>query len=423
MRTWLLFASFAAALATCAKASAEPLDAALRAAISELQRGQTIDAAVGLVRQATRQAPRLGAAHLMAGDLFSLLGGVDALASHPASGATRDVSTRAARLLPSTDPATLRAELQARAAHLGRPAGALPLNVIGIEGRFDHVLLVDIAGPRLFVLTRRGDDFVVVNDFYASVGLMGGGKAREGDMRTPLGAYRITSELPRSRIRSYHGSFAWVLDYPNRDDRMAGRTGSHIWIHGVPPGTIARPPFSTEGCIALSNEDLEALRRLVRINRTVVVIVESVNWAPRDAWLAARDAARQPPGHRDPPAPPIAQTTAARDAEAVRATMERQAEHSTSGVVSGRTVAAARSGGTASPPARASALRLTGGGRATAVVTSGGATLRQSPRGPMVANVPGGTLLIVLGQDEAGWLRVRHGGEEAFVFGGRVTAN
>ena len=152
----------------------------------------------------------------------------------------------------------------------------------------DHVLLIDVNAPRVFLLGRRGGELAVEADCYTSVGVLGGGKAQEGDLRTPVGTYRIRKELPPAKLQRYHGAFAWVLNYPNPDDRAAGRGGSNIWIHGMPPGTLTRPPFSTEGCVALSNTDLEALRRRIRFDRTLVVVVDDLVWAPRDRWLAAR---------------------------------------------------------------------------------------------------------------------------------------
>lgn len=418
-RSWLL-AGIAAALMGCSAAAAEPLDAALRAAISELQTGGTIDRAIGHVSRATVETPRLGAAHLLAGDLFSLLGGVAPLSPEQGAGAARDVSTRSARLLPSADPATLRTELQARAAHVGRPADSLPLNVLGIDRRIDHVLLVDIAGPRLFVLARRGNGLQVVGDFYASVGLMGGGKAEEGDMRTPLGVYRITGELPPSRIKAYHGAFAWTLDYPNADDRAAGRTGSDIWIHGVPRETIARPPYSTEGCIALANEDLQTLRRMVRFSRTAVVIVDRVTWATRDAWLSARERVlNRPEGQRSAEAR-AGRIAATRVGLLTPEMIEPPRDGRLDQAAAGREPQPPVVAGAAS---RDRGIAGMGQDRGGTVIVSADASLRQWPRGPIVANVPRGTPLTVLGSETGGWLRVRHQSQEAVVFQGLVAGD
>lgn len=287
----------AALLAACllalpGAARAQAADAELRQAIVTLNRGGDIGATLAILDQAVRNEPRLGAAHLLSGDILALMGGVAPPADLSAGTATDSMTARDLRLRPPSDIAELRADLRARSAHIAREPNQLPLNVLALGRGIDHVLLVDVNGPRVFLLGRRGNGLVVEADFYTSIGARGGGKAREGDLRTPLGAYRIRRELPPARLQRYHGAFAWVLNYPNADDMAAGRTGSDIWIHGTPPGTLTRPPYSTEGCIALANEDLLTLRRRIKFSRTLVVVVDGVTWAPPSQWQAARTTAQ-----------------------------------------------------------------------------------------------------------------------------------
>lgn len=88
-----------------------------------------------------------------------------------------------------------------------------------------------------------------------------GHKRFEGDERTPEGSYRINGRNPNS---AYHLSLR--ISYPNAADRAyakaRGRSpGGDIFIHGQPnwwPGaTLARD--WTDGCIALSNSEIEQL--------------------------------------------------------------------------------------------------------------------------------------------------------------------
>lgn len=65
-----------------------------------------------------------------------------------------------------------------------------------------------------------------------------------------------------------------------------GRTGSGIWLHGVPRETYSRSPFATEGCVALANDDMAYLMSLLQTRRTPVVIADEVKWV-RPADLAA----------------------------------------------------------------------------------------------------------------------------------------
>lgn len=88
-----------------------------------------------------------------------------------------------------------------------------------------------------------------------------GPKRFEGDERTPEGRYEIDWGNPGSR---YHLSLH--ISYPGPDDitfaAAQGRSpGGMIMIHGQPDGwPVGRVPGDwTDGCIAVSNEEMDAL--------------------------------------------------------------------------------------------------------------------------------------------------------------------
>jgi len=91
-----------------------------------------------------------------------------------------------------------------------------------------------------------------------------GHKRFEGDERTPEGTYYIDRRNPQSR---FHLSLG--ISYPNRADRafaaQYGRSaGGDIFIHGQPTGRAGRMRGDwTDGCIALSNEEIEELWSIV----------------------------------------------------------------------------------------------------------------------------------------------------------------
>ena len=91
-----------------------------------------------------------------------------------------------------------------------------------------------------------------------------GPKRFEGDERTPEGRYTIDYGNPSS---AYHLSLH--ISYPNPADvayaRARGRSpGGLIFIHGQPNGHPGRVPGDwTDGCIALSNAEIEELWSLV----------------------------------------------------------------------------------------------------------------------------------------------------------------
>lgn len=92
-----------------------------------------------------------------------------------------------------------------------------------------------------------------------------GHKRFEGDERTPEGRYTIDYANPDSAYRlSLH------IDYPNAADRAyaaaRGRSpGGAIFIHGQPNWLpFGRLPGDwTDGCIAASNAEIEALWQMV----------------------------------------------------------------------------------------------------------------------------------------------------------------
>ena len=112
----------------------------------------------------------------------------------------------------------------------------------------------------------------------------GAQKQREGDQKTPIGVYHVTANLPRQKLTDFYGSGAFPLNYPNAWDKRMGRNGHGIWLHGVPSDTYSRPPRASDGCIVLSNADLEAVGRTVQIGLTPVIIADEIEWMEPGAF-------------------------------------------------------------------------------------------------------------------------------------------
>jgi len=104
----------------------------------------------------------------------------------------------------------------------------------------------------------------------------------EGDLRTPLGVYFVTSNLDPKSLKDFYGAGALPINYPNPYDARRGKTGSGIWLHGTPPSQFARPPKATDGCVVLANPDLLRIIRTVEVRTTPVVIAQTLRWvAPK----------------------------------------------------------------------------------------------------------------------------------------------
>ena len=124
-----------------------------------------------------------------------------------------------------------------------------------------------------------------------SIGQNGVGKRRSGDRRTPLGIYFVVEQLDTSRMHEKYGPAAFVLDYPNAWDHANERTGYGIWIHGALPNGRPRPPFDTDGCIALTNKDLLQLEEYLAPLETPVIVTRNIEYVSAEEINASRDKA------------------------------------------------------------------------------------------------------------------------------------
>jgi murein L,D-transpeptidase YafK len=187
----------------------------------------------------------------------------------------------------------LRQEAMLRLAALTErpPADAVPRQFIDIPSSTRHAIAVDASRSRLYLFANDAKGLRLVADHYVALGRLGVDKKEQGDQRTPLGAYFITSRLTNQQVAEFYGPGALTLNYPNEYDRRRGKTGGGIWLHGVPPANFARGPQTTDGCVVLSNPDLLRLLREVSPRRTPVVIAPKIEWVARTQVAQERVAA------------------------------------------------------------------------------------------------------------------------------------
>ena len=174
----------------------------------------------------------------------------------------------------------LRAEARARLARYAfQPSNDLaPKYILELPPTQKHALVLDASTSTLFVFENTDNGLRYVADYYMSVGKNGSDKVREGDKRTPLGVYHVTSKLTPKALTDFYGSGAFPINYPNEWDRMRGRDGYGIWLHGTPFDTYSRPPRASDGCVVLANEDFRALDQFVQPGSTPVVIANRIEW-------------------------------------------------------------------------------------------------------------------------------------------------
>jgi len=177
---------------------------------------------------------------------------------------------------------------------LPAPAAALPDDLPFQPEAGERWVLVDTDDYVLTVYSGRKPKARFTN---LAVGRGGTAEARRsGDNTTPLGQFRISRINPESQYHLFLGLNYPTLDYAARArrrgviddteyyeflDRFArlGRPpqetalGGHIGIHGVGSGSLRfhRHVNWTEGCIALEDDQVEALAELVDVGTRVLI--------------------------------------------------------------------------------------------------------------------------------------------------------
>jgi murein L,D-transpeptidase YafK len=146
-----------------------------------------------------------------------------------------------------------------------------------LDAEQKYVLVVDTSRSTLFVYQNVNGEPRYVTDFYVTIGKLGTKKISEGDQRTPIGVYFIASDLSKTQLPDMYGSGAFPLSYPNEWDEKNNHTGKGIWLHGTPSDTYSRPPKASNGCVVLTNEDLNKLAPYLQIGVTPVIIASQID--------------------------------------------------------------------------------------------------------------------------------------------------
>ncbi len=239
-----------------------------------------LNEALQLTEALLRQYPNYRLANLIKGDL--LLARTQPIRNFGAlSGA------------PQEKVADLRAEAVARLKGYREkpPKDFVPRYLLQMQPDQRYAVVVDTKRSRLYLYendTANGGRPRFVADYYVTQGKLGAEKMAEGDKKTPVGVYHVTANLPKQKLADLYGSGAFPLNYPNEWDKRQGRSGSGIWLHGTPSDTFARPPRASDGCVVLTNQDLDAVSKNLQVGVTPVIISNSVEWLSLDDWNKER---------------------------------------------------------------------------------------------------------------------------------------
>ena len=172
----------------------------------------------------------------------------------------------------------------------------LLLLIVPLVHASEYQILISKKNKEL-VVEKSGE---IVKKFHIASGKGGKGtKRRQGDSKTPLGVYRISKFKESSRFHYFI-----QLDYPNLIDAWYGyknktidakdfkriasaykkreappqdtKLGGFIGIHGLGEEndeklTIHEEINWTEGCIALTNAEINDLRKFVDVGTAVII--------------------------------------------------------------------------------------------------------------------------------------------------------
>jgi len=164
------------------------------------------------------------------------------------------------------------------------PRNKIPSIMVKLSETQEYAIVVDMSMSRLFLYKNNDGKPELVRDFYVTIGKNGTRKLIEGDQKTPVGVYFVTGFIDPVKLPDLYGIGAFPIDYPNVWDRRHGRTGFGIWLHGTPSYTFNRPPRDSDGCLILSNQDLESISPYLQ-GDTPFILSEEIEWIDENEWL------------------------------------------------------------------------------------------------------------------------------------------
>jgi hypothetical protein len=144
----------------------------------------------------------------------------------------------------------------------------------------DYSIIIDKFSRKCFIYLNGSKKY----EFEAELGKNWvGDKRTRGDMATPEGMYKITKKFDGGKTKYYK---ALLLDYPNDEDKekfraeiargslpSSAKIGGLIEIHGNGGKGIDW----TEGCIALTDNEMDVVYKIVRVGTPVTIIGSMVD--------------------------------------------------------------------------------------------------------------------------------------------------
>ncbi|MEZ4742710.1 MAG: L,D-transpeptidase family protein [Bdellovibrionota bacterium] len=128
----------------------------------------------------------------------------------------------------------------------------------------------------------------VLKSFKIAMGKEKGDKEKEGDNKTPEGIYFPQKHISGSSLQqSKYGPRAIPLDFPNPIDKLDGKTGYGIWLHGAGNDERIAKTNVTEGCVAFYNNDINRLSSWLEPYQALVVIAKDSSEVNKELEIKA----------------------------------------------------------------------------------------------------------------------------------------
>lgn len=132
----------------------------------------------------------------------------------------------------------------------------------------DYVVMVDKFAQKAFLYNKH-NLYKPERIYNVSTGENNGPKSKTNDRKTPEGIYFFTNSFVERELAPIYGARAFPINYPNSIDKKEGRSGYGIWFHGT---NKPLKPRDSNGCIVLTNRDINELATFIKLNNTPVII-------------------------------------------------------------------------------------------------------------------------------------------------------
>ena len=141
----------------------------------------------------------------------------------------------------------------------------------GYYENLDSLLIANKKAKELTIYQSNSKNLELLAKYEDVIVGANGDKFKEGDLKTPLGVYTIRKRFtPQDQ---FYGPLAFVLSYPNTYDKVRGKDGYGIWIHGSPLDGSDRNPMS-KGCIVLDNDTIDLLDKNIKPKNSIILVSE-----------------------------------------------------------------------------------------------------------------------------------------------------